>query len=219
MLGSVLDNAAAPERRHRRYEGLATVSGGYDSNALAAVSSRLSVREAITLCDQSSGRDSGEAVARHLGMSVGVYGLAEFRTTPDVDEADLAGNPVSGVSFAPCEPQLVGRILIMGQWGDKLFGLEPPANRDFRGSPTGAGRMVEFRLRAGFLNFHPLYAGGLALAAMRAISSSPEMAPRRVGGDYDRPIARRILEESGVPARDLRLKKPVFRVSVGPRQT
>src|SRR5207245_1892941 len=32
-----------------------------------------------------------------------------------------------------------------------------------------------------------------------AISRSAEMAPYRIGGSYDRPIARRLLEEAGVP--------------------
>jgi hypothetical protein len=72
-------------------------------------------------------------------------------------------------------------------------------HRDFRGSPYGCGRILEFRLRIGFINVNPLFAGGLHLAAMRAISTAPDMQPWRVGGDYDRPIARRILEEAGVP--------------------
>jgi hypothetical protein len=59
--------------------------------------------------------------------------------------------------------------------------------------------MNEFRLRTGFLNFNPLYSGGLHMSAMYGITTSQEMTIWRMGGDYDRPIARRILEEAGVP--------------------
>src|SRR5688500_18575747 len=52
VLGAVLENAASPARRHQRYEGLATVSRGYDSNALAALLAPLGVREAITFYNE-----------------------------------------------------------------------------------------------------------------------------------------------------------------------
>src|SRR6202008_3849903 len=46
-----------------------------------------------------------------------------------------------------------------------------------------------------------------AIAAVRArdigrVSRAPEMRPWTLGGDYDRPIARRILEEAGVARPD-----------------
>jgi hypothetical protein len=202
VLGAVLENAASPLRRCRRYEGLATVSRGYDSNALAVLLSTLGVREAMTIYGKIPGDDSGEEIARHLGMTVGVYGSADFRSAPGVDEAEFLAwpDPMSGIVFAPCEAQLMGKILVTGQWGDKVFGVDDAkGHRDFRGGPIGLGRIVEFRLRTGFLNFNPLFAGGLHLPAMHRIATSPEMEPWRVGGTYDRPIARRIIEQAGIP--------------------
>ena len=102
VLGAVLKNAASPERRHRRYEGLAMVSGGYDSNALAALLSRLGVREAMTFYDQRPGVDSGEEVARLLGMAVRVYGRTDFRTTPGVDEAEFLSWPDQVSDIVTC---------------------------------------------------------------------------------------------------------------------
>lgn len=204
VLGAVLENAASPGRRHRRYEGLATVSGGYDSNALAALLEPLGVREAMTFYNKIPGDDSGEEVARRLGMTVRVYGRTDFRTTPGVDEAEFFSWPDkrSDIVFAPCEEQLVGKVLVMGRYGDAVFGNDPSKMlSDFRLTRTNFGglRMIEFRLRAGFLNFNPLYAGGLHLSAIHGISTSQEMTPWRLGGTYERPIARRILEEAGVP--------------------
>jgi len=205
VLGAVLKNAASPERRHRRYEGLAMVSGGYDSNALAALLSRLGVREAMTFYDQRPGVDSGEEVAQLLGMAVRVYGRTDFRTTPGVDEAEFLSWPdqVSDIVLAACSEQLVGKVLVAGRYGDVVFASDPSKMlNDFRlprAHAVGGSRMLEFRLRSGFFNFNPLFTGGLHLSAMHGITTSAEMAPWRLGGHYDRPIPRRILEEAGVP--------------------
>jgi hypothetical protein len=64
---------------------------------------------------------------------------------------------------------------------------------------TGGRRLTEFRLRVGFLVFSPLFVAGLHLPAIRDITRSPAMAPWRIGGSYDRPIPRRILEQAGIP--------------------
>ena len=115
------------------------------------------------------------------------YGCTDFRTTPGVDEAEFLAWPdrVSGITWAPCEERLVGRMLITGQWGDKVFGMSQAAEyRDFRGSPCGCGRVLEFRLRTGFLNVNPFFAGGMHLAAMRAISAAPDMHDRRVADPH-----------------------------------
>lgn len=206
VLGAVLENAGSPKRLHRRYEGLATVSGGYDSNALAALLAKLGVREAMTFYDKIPGDDSGEEVARFLGMTVRVYGRTDFRTMPGVDEAEFLSWPgrVSDIVLAPCSEQLVGKVLVTGRYGDVMFGSNPSRMlSEFRRpshevAMAGAG-MNQFRSRNGFLNFNPLYAGGLHLSAMHGITMSGEMKPWRLGGGYDRPIARRIIEEAGVP--------------------
>ena len=205
VLAAVMENAASPQRQHRRYEGLATVSGGYDSNAVAVLLSGLGVREAMTICDGPPGVDSGEEVARSLGMKVRVYGRTDFRAFPGIDEAEFLSWPGTStdIVLAPCVEQLVGKVLVSGRFGDVVFGSNlSKMLSDFRlpqAHAIGGSRMVEFRLRVGYLNFNPLFTGGLHLSAMYGITTSEEMKPWRLGGDYDRPIARRILEEAGVP--------------------
>ena len=166
--------------------------------------SRLGVREAITVFDRKPGRDSGEEIARRLGMTVRAWDRRGFRTAPGVDEAEFcSGQRGVDVVLAPAEAQLVGRVLVIGRYGDIALGLDPakrlPDLRTLRDHVTAGGSLLEFRLRVGFLNFNPLYAGGLHVAALHAIGSSQAMKPWRVGGSYDRPIARRILEEAGIP--------------------
>jgi hypothetical protein len=203
VLSAVLANAASPGRHHRRYDPLAMVSGGFDSNAVAAMLRELGVREAVTVYDGQPGIDSGEEVARFLGMTTHVHGRTDFRSA-GVDEKEfLASWPgaVSDIVLGVFEPQMSGRLLTTGRNGDVVFGQDPALMiGDFRTPVPGAGsRLLEFRLRLGFLHFSPLYTAGLHLSAMSAITTSWEMAPWRLGGDYDRPIARRILEEAGVP--------------------
>ena len=204
VLAAVLENAASPRRRHRRYAGLATASGGYDSNALAVLLSRIGVREAMTFFDGTPGKDSGAEVARLLGMQVREYARAGFRTLRDIDEAEFFGGPRGhDVVLAACEEQLVGRVLVIGRHGDVVFGLDrSKALSDFRTKReyvTSGSTLLEFRLRVGFLNFNPLYTAGLHVSALHAIARSDEMQPWRLGGAYDRPIPRRILEEAGIP--------------------
>ena len=217
VLGTVLENAGSPGRRHRRYEGLATVSSGYDSNALAVLLKKLGVREAITFYDKIPCDDSGDEIARLLGLTVYTYGRTDFQTTPDVDEAEFLSWPdqTSDIVIAPCEWHLVGKVLVMGRYGDAVFGdnhSRMPGGFHLTGSHGRGSGLIEFRLRTGFLLFNPFYAGGMHLSAIHGIASSAEMKPWRVGGDYDRPIARRIIEEAGVLARKFRRNQSRFRV-------
>lgn len=204
VLAAVLENAASPARRQRQYGGLATVSGGYDSNACAALLAQVGVREAMSFYREAPGDDSGEEIAQRLGMRVHIYGHHDFRTKPDLDEAEFLSWPDAGsdIVLAACEDQLVGKVLVTGRFGDAVFDDHSPGPSDFRvprSHGIGGSRMLEFRLRVGFFNFNPLYAGALHGAAIHRISASGEMAPWRVAGHYNRPIPRRILEEAGVP--------------------
>jgi hypothetical protein len=212
VLAGVLENAASPLRKQVRFEALATVSGGYDSNALAVLLSRLGVHEAITVFDRKPGRDSGEEIARRLGMQVRSWERRSFRTAPGIDEAEFCSAQRGvDVVLAPAEAQLVGRVLVIGRYGDVVLGLDPAKRlgdlRTIRDYVTAGGSLLEFRLRVGFLNFNPFYAGGLHVAALHAIGSSEAMQPWRVGGSYDRPIGRRILEQVGIPREAFGMRK------------
>ena len=67
-----------------------------------------------------------------------------------------------------------------------------------RSDPSGAS-LLEFRLASGFQHLPLPFAGCLNHADIAEISNAAEMAPWRLGGDYDRPIPRRIIETAGVP--------------------
>lgn len=57
----------------------------------------------------------------------------------------------------------------------------------------------EFRRNIGFAHVPIPYIMSTRMSEIRQIGNSPEMQPWSLGGDYDKPIARRIVEEAGVP--------------------
>ena len=203
---AVLANARDPARRHP-FAPLALVSAGYDCNATAALAAAAGCREGATLVSRHRApdmQDSGVEVARALGMScTEVDRLAYLRMEGDV-ESEFAWNGLaSNPSFAAMESILPGRILIEGVFGDAIWdGAKAPHidmhTRSWVVHSSGLSKL-EHRLRVGYLSFAPAFIGARHNRRISDINSADEMSRWRVGGDYDRPIPRRILEEAGVP--------------------
>jgi hypothetical protein len=208
-LGRMIANAGDGGRRWR-YRPLAMISQGYDSTAVAALARSVGCREAVTFLRSDSGRgyvdDSGEAIARCLGLTVTTYERNDSLRLPGFREEEFYLEPW-GVdrTMAVMEDQLVGALLLSGRsaevvWsrgGARHWGLrdfQHPVNR------TPGCALGELRLRTGFLHFAPAtIAAAVHAPRIHGWNEAPEMRPWSIGGDYDKPIARRILEEAGVP--------------------
>lgn len=201
LLESTLRNVAAngiDAGRARTYDLIATVSSGYDSAACAVVAAACGCREGVTLSRSRFGRtDSGEEIGRRLGLDVGV-----FQRTPTGDDrtAEFMATGYGGedAPFAAFEARLPGRILVTG-WAGLLWERTGEANtvylkRDLSGTSLG-----EYRLRVGFVHVPLVTIGALSGHDVMAITRSDEMRPFTLGTSYDKPIARRLLEEAGVP--------------------
>jgi len=207
---AVLENAADP-RRVRPFRPLATLSRGYDSTAIAALAARSGCTQAVTFDGSPgpppNGSDNGKAIGVHLGMEVEEYNATGYRRRPGIPEAEFCVHPPGwDVVFASMEDKLPGRLLLTGWFGDESLTTEasgaPPDLRHQTIRGLSGTSLSEFRLRVGFLNFSPLFVAAPHVAAVHRISRGDAMRPWRLGGSYDRPIARRILEEAGV-AREL----------------
>ena len=209
MLTEVLAQAfqnATDGMRQACYSPLTTVSSGYDSACCAALAKELGCTEAVTLTDarsgfgSSGGSDSGAPVARALGMKV-----TEFKTPSQAQsEPELWAMLASGMggedySMQPFYPILPGRILLTGFHGDKMWDIATATNSFLcRGDTSGSG-LQEFRIQLNFVHIPvPMIAARKHDDVLR-ISQSEEMRPFSVGGNYDRPIPRRIAEEAGAP--------------------
>jgi hypothetical protein len=207
---AVADNADDAERE-QRYRLVSTISQGYDSTAAMAVAARAGCREALTFAkidpEDPNLPDGGAHIAELFGMETTEYSRFAFMRLPGIPDAEFCACPNGGdVQMAVVEEQLEGALLVQGAFGDSIW------HPDRREHPPRLGRLrrkmwmtmvgmsqPEFRRRVGFLSLSVPFIGARHDRKIWEITASEEMRPWSVGGDYDRPIPRRIAEEAGVP--------------------
>jgi len=210
-LRALAANGAAAGRG-RPQQLLSTVSQGYDSPAVSALAAAAGCDMALTVGVTVYGNDdSGAEVARHLGLDCrecrhpAGAAIDNLHMTYGDDLYDTAREFLAtqgfgdDVVFAAFEPYLENRILLTGAMGDSVWDIRSnlPAGLPIR---VRYGKsLAEYRVRLGFAHVPVPTIGALAPAPIAAISATAAMRPYAVGGRYDRPIARRLAEEAGVP--------------------
>lgn len=204
-LASIHENANDKDR-HVKYSLLSTLSSGYDSPACAAIATEIGCQEAVTFRDARPQKkrhidDSGKKIGEKLGLKVKEYGCLEVLNKNGMPEAEFVacGDLGQDFHFSALEDDLKQKMLIVGCHGDSVWGRinKKPIKDIMR--PTAAGSsLIEFKFRVGFIYVPLTYFGCLSLPSIQRISNSEEMKPWSVKGSYDRPIARRIVEEKGV---------------------
>jgi hypothetical protein len=103
------------------------------------------------------------------------------------------------IVYSAMSEYLGQRVLVTGFHGDKIWGLHSkPTSVIQRGDISGSS-LGEFRLRRDFVHLPLPFCAAQRHADIARISHSEEMKAFSIGGDYDRPIPRRIAEEAGVP--------------------
>lgn len=149
--------------------------------------------------------DSGEHIAKILGYTKIIMRNAnDYKNKKNLVEAQFlcSGEMGTGIVFSAFDDIFPGKVVFFGERGDKIYSKNwPSVNNDFFfDHEIYAGTsLIESRLRAGYIIFPlPLY-GADNWESIFKISNSDEMLKFSIGGDYDRPIPRRILEEAGVP--------------------
>ena len=214
----VVQNAADSARK-RVYTPVASCGRGYDSTASAALASRVGCKEGLTFARGGGDQghpivgsvrrlypDSGEESLRALGMNVTVRDRLDFLKLPGHPKAEFFFRPAANTDASEriMEDKLEGSVFFSGRHGERYWGPTIRCRRrhfrevdDVNLSGHAYG---EFRLRVGFVHMPAPYIGALHGPAIFRITHSEEMLPWKLGvGYYDRPIARRIAEEAGVP--------------------
>ncbi len=189
-------------RRTYPYRMLGTLSSGYDSPAVTALARTAGLEEVMSFDRCSRGEDdSGERIAQYLGVRSVPVPLAQWRAELLPEIPFLSSNAMGEeVRFKAAEPLLAGRVLLTGYHGDKIWDLHTEeVGPDIRRKDPSGLALTEYRLWSGFIHCPLPFFGARELADVVRISRSQEMVPWDVGGDYSRPICRRIVEESGVP--------------------
>lgn len=186
--------------RSFRYRLMATVSRGYDSPACAVLAKACGCERALTISDSSWGNpiDSGREIGELLFDDVVERKRQDYFHNAGMPEAEFAALGDAGdVPFSSFEDVLAGCILTTGfpnAW-DPQWSMGADVRRhDASGSSLG-----EFRLRVGFIHAPIPFIGCENHSDISTIGRSAELDSWRVGGRYDRPIARRIAEEGGIP--------------------
>lgn len=208
-VGRVISNAGAPERRWR-YRPLVTISQGYDTTAVAALARRFGCGEAVTFRKSRTPTarymdDSGEEIARCLGYDVTAYERNDYTNMPGYRPEEFYLEPWgTDRTMVAMQDQLPATLLLSGRSAENVWSR---AGVGRRGLPdlqhpldeTAGCALGELRLRLGFLHFPPATIGAIHAPVIQPWNASRDLEPWSIGGDYDKPIARRIAEEAGVP--------------------
>lgn len=197
---------------------VSTQSKGYDSTAVNALARTSGIDKVFTVPTAKSKHSLAHHEEKHLpdddgGEICATLGLPCFQLNrrafvenfdqeylyyaalhhnQDANLMDI-GNQISTVSVL-----LTG---VIGElWRPKADKVEWPClNSDLRHGDLGGSGMGEWRLVVGLIHLPLPFIGARRRAEIVEITESAEMSPWRLGNSYDRPIARRIAEEAGVP--------------------
>lgn len=202
VLDSLKHNALHVERKHR-YQTISTVSRGYDAPSACVLAKRLGCREVVTFLEPKD--DDGEEIATVLGYeNIHKVNPNEYLSNKCYLEAEGAASGEGGATFLGLENLYKGKLFIMGSRGDSLFEkTHTNANDslDFHvGNMLSQATLTPYEnmlKNNSILVALPLI-GGDKWTDLAAISKSKDMAQWSIGGNYDRPIPRRLLEEEGV---------------------
>jgi len=211
-ISQVLENAG-DFRRQYPYSSIAACSKGYDANAIAVLAAEAGCTEAITFCDSkraNSSLDSGEEIARYLNLKLNTVDRWAYMVSDDLIEFAIVPYGMSS-PYKGIENQLKKKILITGHTGDSIWGIKKSAEfvnsrASWAKFNSGYG-LLEYRLRIGMIVFPPCQVGSIHNHDIHRIMTSKEMQPWSIGGKYDRPIPRRILEDAGINRGEFGMKK------------
>lgn len=207
---SLLASNATSKQRAYPVEILTTISTGYDSPTAAIVARHAGCRKALTLTRARSiftRSDSGAKIARQLNLECEEYESPKS-TSPETEPYFWAvrGEPADAnlsVFKFPETPSM----LFTGYNGDVVWGTHfKQKHLIARKGLTGLG-LCEYRLKKAFFHCPVPFWGITRAKELQTLSKSRELKPWSVGGDYDRPICRRIIEEAGVPREWFGLQK------------
>lgn len=199
VLARLDSNMRSPQRRFG-YTPLSTCSSGYDSLAVTVLSRTIGNRQALCVAhDRLYRGDSGADPVRRLGMEPLVIGRDDWRAQPFAEVPFIVGDACGrDVWLAGAQEPLHRRVLLSGKFGGAMWHVAMGHGPELGHNDPGGLSLTEYRLKAGFLHCPVPAVGARLIRDVHAISGGREMGPWTLGGAYDRPIPRRIIEEAGI---------------------
>jgi hypothetical protein len=210
---------ARDNSRTRPLEIWSTQSKGYDTTAINAMASVHGLDKVFTITtgkskfhlahndEDKAPDDDGSEICEALGLKCIPVDRRAF--TESFDEEYLyycARHHNQDVNLKEINRHITNPgVLLTGVHGEILCAndpfVEPPLMMDStikRDDVAGHG-LAELRLVVGFIHLPVPFIGARRKADIVRITESAEMDPWRLSNVYDRPVARRIAEEAGVP--------------------
>lgn len=197
---------------------VSTQSKGYDSTAVNTLARASGIDKVFTVCTAKSKQglahqeeenladDDGGEICATLGLACIRLNRRAFSKGFDQEYlyyCALHHNQDTNLMDIQKHLSTVSLLLtgVLGElWRPKRDIVELPClNPDLRHGDLGGSGMGEWRLVVGLIHLPMPYIGARRRAEIVEITESAEMDPWRLGTAYDRPIARRIAEEAGVP--------------------
>ena len=204
--------------RNQPMEICSTQSTGYDTTAVNSIARSQGIDKVFTVSQAKSNTylahhdagkvpdDNGEEICKSLGLKSIRLNRSAFKEHFD-DEylfyCVLHHNQDANLKdIAKHIPKI--SLLLTGTYGsiwdtEKCFSNRVVLNSELRRSDLSTHGMSEFRLVVGFIQVPFPYIGARRMQDILKITDSSEMNSWRLGNSYDRPIARRIAENAGVP--------------------
>ena len=157
------------------------------------------------------GATTGEEIAEQLGIPVkSVVDRRSAYRDIDLVLAGLGESRDLNMTLFDYPDELT--LLVLGTAGD--FVWQSAFKKEFNDSnhfldryDTTSCQLAEWRLHKGVFLANVPSIGASRIDCLKQINESSAMDPWRIGGDYDRPIPRRILEQQGVSRDKFGIKK------------
>ena len=209
---------ARDRQRTQPLEIWSTQSKGYDTTAVNAIARASGIDKVFTitkakqvgvLAHQDEGElpdDDGGAICESLGLSCIRLNRRAFTEEFDQEYLYYCGlHHNQDANLKDISKHIVNiGILLTGTHGTIWYtraclGKRAHLDSELRKWDMGGHGMAELRLVVGFIHLPLPFIGARRKEDIVEITESSEMDPWRLRNTYDRPIARRIAEEAGVP--------------------
>ena len=207
VLKRIVANGTSLERKHQ-YGMVTTISRGYDACATSALVKEVGCDTTLSLTNPAKYLiDDGREIALSMGYRHRLAGDGEeFMRCENFEESMYLSSGSSNVAFHCFSKDTEGKILFEGERGDSMWERLNPNVNDNLDFSYGNGLAQAAPCNEQYLHNNTIkidvpLIGGSQWPDIAKISRSEEMKPWRVREHYDRPIARRLVEEKGV-ARD-----------------
>jgi hypothetical protein len=218
-IAGMMRNARQPARKIP-LRIISTQSSGYDSTAINSIARDSGLDLALSISESKERRlyfkhraesrpsDSGQEIGRHLGIKVRSIDRRYFQKDPDNEYLYWSGvHNCQDMNLHQLREHVGnGAVLLTGVLGEFWYNtastpqhLLALVNDELERWDLSCHGLSEVRLHLGYVHAPAPYIGARRRKNLFDLSNSEVMRPWSIGGNYDRPIPRRIGETAGVP--------------------